>query len=82
MFVKLKNNIATSETGFIFNPGTGDSYSTNPIGNEILNFLKSGLSAEEIKEKLMANYEVEPMQLNRDWEDFLLQLKEANLISF
>ncbi|RYG15197.1 MAG: PqqD family protein [Chitinophagaceae bacterium] len=79
--LKLKNNIATSENGFIFNPATGDSFTSNPIAAEIINYLKSGSSAAEIKEKLLTKYEVDPNQLERDWEDYMLQLREANLIT-
>ncbi|MDB5118907.1 MAG: hypothetical protein JWN56_125 [Sphingobacteriales bacterium] len=78
--MKIKKNIATSENGFIFNPSTGDSFSSNPIGAEILLFMKSGKTSLEIKEIILENYEVEPAQLERDWEDWLLQLKDANLL--
>ena len=33
--MKIKTNIALSDSGFLFNPSTGDSYSVNPIGQEI-----------------------------------------------
>ena len=79
--LRLKNNIATSENGFIFNPSTGDSFTSNPIAAEIINHLKSGLSVADIKEKLLDKYEVDSKQLERDWEDYMLQLKEANLIT-
>ena len=46
--MKLKKNIATSEAGLIFNPGTGDSFSVNNIGAEILSLLKENKSHEEI----------------------------------
>ena len=36
----IKKNIATSEEGFLFNPGTGDSFSTNTIGGDIIALLK------------------------------------------
>lgn len=81
MMLKLKNNIATSENGFIFNPSTGDSFTSNPIAAEIINHLKSGSSAAEIKDKLLAKYDVDSIQLERDWEDYMLQLREANLIT-
>ena len=42
--MKLKKNIATSEAGFIFNPGTGDSFSVNNIGSEILVMFKENKS--------------------------------------
>jgi hypothetical protein len=78
--MKLKTNIATSENGFIFNPATGDSFTSNAIAAEILGYMKSGESEEEIKKKILNHYEVELSQLERDWDDYMLQLKEANLL--
>jgi hypothetical protein len=76
----LKKNIATSDSGFIFNPSTGDSYSSNPIGSEILQLLKQGNTPQEIKKVILEKYDVENGQFERDWDDFKNQLKEANLI--
>lgn len=78
--VKLRKNIATSENGFIFNPATGDSYTGNALASEILAALKEGKNAVQVKEAILIKYEVRPEQLERDWEDWLLQLKEANLL--
>ena len=79
--IKIKSNIATSENGFIFNPTTGDSFNSNPIAAEIITHLKIGETAQEIKSMLLNKYEVESKQLERDWEDYMLQLKEANLLT-
>jgi len=76
----LRKNIATSESGFIFNPSTGDSFSANPVAAEILQQLKQGTPAVQIKEWLLGSYEVEPLRLERDWDEFINQLKEANLL--
>lgn len=76
----LRKNIATSESGFIFNPATGDSYSANPVAAAILQRLKEGSPSLDIKTWLLENYEVEPLRLDRDWDDFINQLKEANLL--
>jgi hypothetical protein len=76
----LKKNIATSESGFIFNPGTGDSYSANPIAAEILLLLKEKIPVAAIKAKILVKYDVDPSQLEKDWDDFTNQLKAANII--
>ena len=76
----LRKNIATSENGFIFNPSTGDSFSANPIAAEILELLKQGKTATEVKAALLDGYEVDPLRLERDWDDFINQLREANLL--
>lgn len=78
--MKIKKNVATSENGFIFNPATGDSFTSNNIGSEIIEAMKRGESEQEIKSAIMEKYEVTAEQLNRDWEDWMLQLKEANLL--
>ncbi|MGZ3755088.1 MAG: PqqD family protein [Mucilaginibacter sp.] len=79
--MKLKSNIATSENGFIFNPATGDSFSGNPIASEILLAMKKGETEAQIKKNILEKYEVNPDQLDRDWDDWILQLKEANLLA-
>jgi len=76
----LRKNIATSESGFIFNPSTGDSFSANPVAAEILQLLKQDTEASRIKEVLLEIYEVEPLRLERDWDEFINQLKEANIL--
>ncbi|RYE31040.1 MAG: PqqD family protein [Sphingobacteriaceae bacterium] len=78
--MKLKKNIATSENGFIFNPATGDSFAGNTMAAEILMLMKTGKTDVEIKYEILEKYDAEPMQLEQDWDDWMLQLKEANLL--
>lgn len=76
----IKKNIATSESGFVFNPSTGDSFTANPIAAEILHLLKQGESLSSIKKSLIEKYDVEAGQLERDLDDFMSQLKDGNLL--
>ena len=76
----LKKNIATSESGFIFNPSTGDSYAANPVAADILQLLKQGTAPSLVKEQLLEKYRVDPLRLEQDWDDFINQLKQANLL--
>ncbi len=78
--MKLKKNIATSEAGLIFNPGTGDSFSVNSIGNEILAMLKENRTQEEIIDIFSSKYDADKNQLERDLDDFFEQLTEYNLL--
>ena len=78
--MRLKKNIATSESGFIFHPGTGDSFSANPIAAEIIVQLKDGIPASDIKKSITEKYDVPANMLEKDWDDFSAQLKEANLL--
>jgi hypothetical protein len=78
--MKLRKNIASSEEGFIFNPGTGDSFSTNPIGAEIITLLKENKSVSEIKSHMYERYDVEEVRFEKDLDDFISQLKEASIL--
>ena len=78
--IRIKKNIATSENGFIFNPATGDSFSGNGMASEILLAMKNGQQEVQIKQEILQKYEVSAEQLDRDWEDWIVQLKEANLL--
>ncbi|MHB9141151.1 MAG: PqqD family protein [Paludibacter sp.] len=78
--MKLKKNIATSEEGFIFNPSTGDSFSVNPIGTEILAFLKKDKPMDEIIEIMCEKYDVDRSIFEKDLDDFTSQLKEYTIL--
>jgi hypothetical protein len=78
--MKLNKNLAVSESGFIFNPGTGDSFSVNPIGAEVISMLKEDKSPEQIKTTLLEKYDVEKTLLEKDIDDFLSQMKDNNMM--
>ncbi len=78
--MKLKKNIATSEEGFIFNPSTGDSFSVNPIGTEILALLKKDKPLDEIIEIMCEKYDVDRSIFEKDLDDFTSQLKEYTIL--
>lgn len=78
--MKLKKSVAISETGFVFNPGRGESFTTNPIGLDILQLLKEGKSEPEILEHLADLYQVDQATCEKDLYDFLSILKKYNLL--
>jgi Coenzyme PQQ synthesis protein D (PqqD) len=78
--MRLKKNIAISESGYLFNPSTGDSYSVNQMAFKILEFIKEEKSTKEMKEKLIEKYEVGELQLTEDLDDFIGHLKQIGLI--
>lgn len=80
--MKLNKNLAVSETGFIFNPTSGDSFTANEIGADILNLLKEDKSIEDIKSNLIDKYDVDASQLEKDVDDFIVLLRDNNLIQY
>ena len=77
--MKLKRNIAVSETGFVFNPSSGDSFSVNPVGLEIMNLLKQHKSEEVIRKHILEKYQVENDQVEKDYYDFIKMLETMQL---
>ncbi len=78
--MKLKKNIAVSESGFIFNPGNGDSFSVNDIGAEIIRLLQENKQINEISAAISSKYEVEKNQMEKDMDDFISLLFSFNLL--
>lgn len=78
--MKLKINIALSDSGFVFNPSTGDSFSTNPIGMEIVKMLKDGKSTDEVKSHILKTYLTDDVAFEKDLYDFISMLTKMNLI--
>ena len=78
--MKLKKNIAISESGFVFDPTSGDSFSLNPIAVEILNMLKEGKGQGEIIEFVLKKYDVNKDTLENNYFDFVGMLKQFNLL--
>ena len=77
--MELRKNLAISDTGFVFDATTGESYSLNPIGLEILNYLKSGLKDEDIRQKVMDKYDVDESTFDLVYFDFIRTLQHFDL---
>lgn len=78
--MKLKRNIAVSETGFIFDPSSGESFSLNPIAVEILNMIKEDSNSEEIQTEILNKYDVDSQTFEHNFYDFINMLKTFNLV--
>ena len=78
--MNLKKNVAVSESGLLFNPVTGESFSVNPIGVEILNFLREEKTDEQISEAILGKYNAEKQAFENDYQDFIGVLSHNNLI--
>ena len=78
--MQIKKNIAVSETGFIFNPTTGDSYSINQVGQEILAYLGEKKSAAEITSLMTTAYDIDPPSFEKYFYDFISMLKQFELL--
>jgi len=72
--------LAISEEGFIFDPVSGNSFTTNKTGLFILKALKEGKAEEAIVHALTEKYEVSREEAEKDVTDFIEQLRYYRLI--
>lgn len=77
--MKIRTNIALSDSGFLFDPATGDSFSLNPIGLEILRMLKAGKDKSEIIPYLLETYQTDEATVEKDYYDFIRMLQQFHL---
>lgn len=77
--MKIKKNIAISDSGFIFDPSTGDSFATNPIGLEILQMIRQGRSQQEIGRHILETYNTDAVSFEKDYYDFVSMLQKLKL---
>jgi hypothetical protein len=77
--MKLKKNLAFSDTGFVFNPSTGDSFSANPIGLEILTMIKNGKDEETIITHILNTYQTDRETVEKDLYDFTKMIQTLKL---
>lgn len=78
--MEINKNIAISDSGFIFNPTSGDSFSTNQLGIEVITLLKEGKSIDQVITSLTEKYDVEKSRLEKDLGDFFSMLTNFQII--
>jgi hypothetical protein len=76
----IKGNIALSDNGFVFNPSTGDSFTMNSTGKEVIMLIKEGKSIRQIIDLMIEKYDVDVMTLERYLLDFVNDLSSNNLL--
>lgn len=78
--MNIKKDVAVSDSGFVFNPTTGESYSVNPIGMEIIRLMKDGKSFQEITEQVFSKFHAELSTIDKDLHDFVEMLNHYSLM--
>ena len=71
--------LATSDTGFVFDPVSGSTFTVNATGLCVLRALKDGLSREQIARQLGERFDVRSGDPARDVGDFMALLVQHGL---
>lgn len=73
--------LALSDSGFVFDPMTGHTFSVNPSGLHILRWLKDAVPTDEIARRLAETFDLELGEdPARDVQDFLAQIRECGFV--
>jgi hypothetical protein len=75
--LELLRRIAVSESGFVFDPVTGNSYSVNETALPLLRLMQQGLDTRAIVSELCGRYDVSEQDAERDVLDFADQFGRA-----
>ena len=78
--MNIKKDVAVSDSGFVFNPSTGESYSVNPLGMEIIRLLKEDKSGNEITAYILDHYHADAATADKDLNDFKEMLNLYSLV--
>lgn len=78
--MKIKKNVAVSESGFVFDSNTGDSYSLNETGKEILKMINEDKAEEDIKQFFLKEYDIDDVTFEKNYFDFMNTLFNLNLV--
>jgi len=68
--------LAVSESGFVFDPTSGYSFSVNEIGLQILKRLQQEMPPDEILQELLDHYHVSLREAERDVIEYIGLLRQ------
>ena len=74
-------DIAINETGFVFDPYSGGTFTLNATGQVIIKALRDGLSHDEVVARLRSEFDGVTTKLDEDMQDFMRTLREFGLLS-
>ena len=75
--IELLQRLAINESGFVFDPVNGRSFTVNQAGLAMLNLMVKNNSTSEIIEKIVAEWDVDASQAERDLLEFSAEMRKA-----
>lgn len=76
----VPQNLAVSESGFLFQANTGESFTLNAIGKEIFKMLQADMDQQMIIQKIAEEYEIDRQTVEKDFADYVAQLKHYSIL--
>ncbi len=73
-------DLALSDTGFVFDPYSGATFTVNPTGLCILRALAEGLARPDVVRRLRESFDAPPAEVEADLDDFLHLLGQQGVL--
>lgn len=73
---KQLTDITVSDTGFVFNPSTGQTFLLNRTGLFLVKMLQSGVSVKKFPARLEKEYHVQQKAAKEDIREFLSLMRD------
>jgi hypothetical protein len=77
--ITLSQDVAVSESGFMFLPSTGECFTVNATGRCIIAALQQGKTETETLRLLTSEFEIDERTAERDLREFVSQLQRYHL---
>ncbi|MDX9909931.1 MAG: PqqD family protein [Mariniphaga sp.] len=77
--MKIAPEVKISDNGFVFNQKTGDSFSLNSAGLELIRMIAEEKGLDEIKEAFLTKYDVDDLTFEKDFYEFCTLLKHHQI---
>lgn len=75
-YAESLQRLAISESGFVFDPASGQSFTVNETGLALIRLLQKNSEVQAVVKQLQQEYDIAVPELERDIEDFQDELGE------
>lgn len=72
-------DLAISDSGFVFDPFSGGTFTLNETGRAVIDALRDGLTESEVVERLRSAFEGATPKVEEDVRDFIRTMAEYGL---
>ena len=77
---KLLADLAVSDTGFVFDPFTGTTFTLNPTGLCLLQAFKEGLDRKAAVDRLVDQFDTKGANVPRELDEFVQLLRQNGVV--
>jgi hypothetical protein len=68
--------LAVNDSGFVFDPVSGESFTVNATGRVVLQLLQEQYTLDQVVTAIADKYQIEARQAERDILDFVVHLRK------